>query len=118
MTGRLALVFRSQQIGPFVLKMALLCLLTLLLVRAARLGRVADADVYVWQRHWSSALAQAVRADAGLFRKWHVLTAEISAGNQAFRTQANWAELGAAGHEVVPYLSPARALHLAFGNVP
>ena len=98
------MVFRSQRIGPFACKVALLCLLTLPLVRSARLGRVADADVYVWQRHWSLALAQAVSADAGLFRKWHALTAEISPGNQAFRTQANWAELGAAGHEVVPVI--------------
>jgi hypothetical protein len=77
-------------------------LVGLLLVRSGRLGVVPETDVYVWQRHWPAGLTQAVRAGSRVFRRWHVLAAEISAGNQVFRTEADWAELLAAGREVVP----------------
>ncbi len=86
------------------LKTAIWCLLALPLARSARLGAVSQTDVYVWQRHWSPALALAVGADAGLFQNWHVLAAEISPDNLAFRTQANWAYLSAGGHVVVPVI--------------
>jgi hypothetical protein len=98
--------FSKKKAFPLIraLKPAILCLLALPLARSARLGPVGQAGVYVWQRHWSPALVAAVDANAGLFQNWHVLAAEISAGNQVFRTQANWAYLGAGGHGVMPVI--------------
>lgn len=66
------------------------------------MGVLPVSDAYVWQRRWTPALAEAVIADASLFRAWHVLAAEIAADGAVVTTQADWPALMSGGHAVVP----------------
>jgi len=84
------------------------CLLVLIAaltcVRSAAGPYRVSHDAYIWQRHWTPALARAIDGNADLFAVWHVLAAEIEASGKVTSARADWARVEANGHAVVPVI--------------
>jgi hypothetical protein len=58
-------------------------------------------EAYVWQRHWTPALVEALRGSADLVGQWRVLAAEMGAGGHLRPMAADPAALAASGRPVV-----------------
>jgi hypothetical protein len=89
---------------PTRLRCMLALLLALALVRSTSAPDRISHDAYIWQRHWTPALADAIEANADLFGAWHVLAAEIPASGQVASMQADWTGVAAGRHAVVPVM--------------
>jgi hypothetical protein len=58
-------------------------------------------DAYVWQRHWTPALADALSGSADLVEHWRVLAAEMGAGGHLRGIKVDRRALVASGRPVV-----------------
>lgn len=64
-------------------------------------ARALPQDAYVWQRHWTPALADALVGSADLVRHWRVLAAEMGAGGHLRAMAIDQAALAASHRPVV-----------------
>jgi len=64
-------------------------------------GAAVPNDAYVWQRHWTPALADALTGSADLVQHWRVLAAEMGAGGDLRAMAVDPAALVASGRPVV-----------------
>ena len=82
--------------------------LTLLLVSALSASSSTHGslpqDAYVWQRHWTPALASALEQSADLVRYWRVLVAESDGAGGLRATAPEWATLAVTRRPVVPVI--------------
>ncbi|MDR3538769.1 MAG: DUF3142 domain-containing protein [Acetobacteraceae bacterium] len=80
----------------------LLLLLSLFpLTASAPTARGLPHDAYVWQQHWTPALAAAVDGAGDLVRAWRVLGARADRSGILRTIEPDWAALAASGRPVV-----------------
>jgi len=80
-------------------RLLLICLL--LPTASAPVGRVLPQDAYVWQRHWTPALTDAMTRSASLVRGWRVLAAQSDAAGGLHRVSVDREALRASNRPVV-----------------
>ncbi|ALM87108.1 DUF3142 domain-containing protein [Bordetella sp. N] len=81
-----------------------LCVLLLLVLPLAACHRDVTPlpnDAYIWQRAWTPALVQALRANDDIVATWHVLGAELDAAGRWADTAPDYAALAALRKPVV-----------------
>jgi hypothetical protein len=76
----------------------------LALTGSARQDFLPPSDAFIWQRHWTPALRNAVSASGDFLKHWHVLAAEISRAGQLVPIHPDWPELTAGWHAAVPVI--------------
>ena len=80
-------------------RLLLVCLL--LLTGSAPMGRVLPQDAYVWQRHWTPSLTDAMTRSAPLVRGWRVLAAQSDVAGALHRVAVDREALQASNRPVV-----------------
>ncbi len=106
-------------------KLAPLALVLALIGDAGPPG-LGTESAFIWQRHWSPALDDAIAEAHDLFPAWHVLAGEIGDGARLSVPEVNWTALGAAVPviRIEPPIGPKnrdallRAVRDAFTRVP
>jgi len=86
---------------PRLYQLCALLLLVLPLAACQRDAAPLPNDAYVWQRAWTPALVQALRASDDIVAAWHVLGAEMDAGGRWADTAPDYATLAALREPVV-----------------
>lgn len=64
-------------------------------------GRALPQDAYIWQRHWTPALGEAIRDSSELVGAWRVLAAESDPSGHLRPIDVDMAELRDGGHPIV-----------------
>jgi hypothetical protein len=80
----------------------ILALLCCMLARSSgQAARVLPQDAYVWQRHWTPALADAMRQSADLVQAWRILAAEVDSHGTLQPVAIDWQAVRRSGRPVV-----------------
>ncbi|WP_233233857.1 DUF3142 domain-containing protein [Bordetella sp. LUAb4] len=86
---------------PRLHQLCVLLLLVLPLAACQRDAALLPNDAYVWQRAWTPALVQALRASDDIVATWHVLGAEMDAAGRWADSAPDYAALAALRDPVV-----------------
>jgi len=78
---------------PFWRGLLLVVLCAAPLAGSAPRGRVLPHDAYVWQRHWTPALTEALRDSAPLVRAWRVLVAQADGNGHLQPVSVDWSAI-------------------------
>ena len=83
------------------LRLLLILLPTACLAASSATHGALSQDAYVWQRHWTPAVASALDQSADLVRAWRVLAAQSDGAGRLRATAVDWSALAATKHPAI-----------------